>query len=63
MEYEVGDTITYQTFGGGYRTVVVIEKHENVKNGEPGFDGAEPGGDDAQWWGYDHQIVRVEAAA
>lgn len=61
--YEVGDIIEYNAFGGELRRVLVESKSENIKNDRPGFDGvlvAAP--EDDQWrdvWGYDDQIVRV----
>lgn len=64
-EYEVGDTITYSAFGGEQRTVLVVGKYEDVKNGRPGFDGVYP--DETTpghgVWGYDDQITRVERKA
>lgn len=52
-KYNVGDLITYRTFGGGKRTGVVSLKEEDIKNGQPGFD-LETG-----YWGYDSQITHV----
>ena len=54
--YTTGSTITYETFTGDSRTVLVTEKHEFVKNGRAGFDGVLPNGDTV--WGYDDQITR-----
>lgn len=62
-DYKVGDTITYSTFGGDRRTVVVTAKHEDVKNGEPGFDGYVVSDPSFAVWGYDQQIIAVEVAA
>jgi hypothetical protein len=56
LNYRVGDTITYRPFGGGTRTVVVINKHGDINNGRPGFDGDN---DEGHYWGYDEQIVKV----
>lgn len=56
LNYKVGDTITYRPFGGVPRTVVVVGKYDDVKNGYPGFDGDN---DEGSWWGYDDQIVRI----
>lgn len=54
--YEIGDMITYQTFGGGeVRTGVVVEKDPEIKHGQPGFVL------DSNCWGYDDQIISVEA--
>ena len=57
INYSVGDTITYQTFGMDYRTVIVTERHENIKKGQPGFDGYVVGDPSFSVWGYDHQIL------
>jgi len=60
MEYDVGDIIEYNTFGGGSRRVAVTNREPDVKNGRPGFDGimSTPEGT-VSVWGYDDQIVRV----
>lgn len=55
--YEVGDTVTYEAFGGSHRTGVITGKYDDVKNGRPGFDMELPNGGTV--WGYDLQIVRV----
>ena len=60
MDYEVGDIITYATFGGTERTVEVTLKEDDIKNGRPGFDGKIIG-TDMLVWGYDDQIVRLGA--
>ena len=39
--YKVGDTVRYETFTGELRTVRVTGKHDEIKNGRPGFDGVE----------------------
>jgi hypothetical protein len=62
QSYQVGDDITYVTFGGGRRKVRVRQKSGDIKNGRPGFDGeiiapADEAGGSA--WGYDDQIVDV----
>lgn len=62
MDYEVGDTIVYSPFGGGERVVLVDEKEADIKNGRPGFGGTIVG-EGMGVWGYDSQIVRVEARA
>jgi len=54
-KYEVGDTITYATWGGALRTGVVTGKYADVKNGLPGFDMTTESGSTV--WGYDDQIV------
>jgi hypothetical protein len=58
MDYNVGDTIEYSPFGGGTRQVIVKTKEDDVKNGQPGFDGVLSDGSMAVW-GYDHQITRI----
>lgn len=55
MEYKVGDTISYETWGGVLRTGVVTGKYADVKNGLPGFDMTTVSGSTV--WGYDEQIV------
>lgn len=61
MDYNVGDTIVYSTFGGDLRVVLVEGKDEDIKNGCPGFDGTVIEGPDIGMgvWGYDNQIVEV----
>lgn len=60
--YKVGDTVRYETFTGEVRTVRVTSKHDDIKNGRPGFDGVEvqphikP---HLNVWGYNSQILRV----
>lgn len=56
-KYRVGDLIVYVAFGGERRTVTVISKEDDIKNGQPGFDGEDADGN--SWWGYDDQIVKV----
>lgn len=61
VSYEIGDVVEYVTFGGETRIVEVIWKGD-VKDGEPGFDGVEPGTDPnapSCVWGYNDQITRV----
>jgi hypothetical protein len=57
--YKVGDTITYLTYGGTRRKIKVIGVEEDIKNGEPGFDGVVLEGPEKgdEVWGYDDQIV------
>lgn len=58
-DYMIGSTITYNLWGGDTRTVKVTHKDENIKNGDPGFDGFEV--DTGQSvWGYDNQISKVD---
>lgn len=57
--YDIGDTITYRTWGvgpGSVRTGVVVAKEDDIKNGRPGFSL------DTSVWGYDDQIISVERA-
>ena len=75
--YDVGDTVRYETFTGDLRTVQITAKHDDVKNGRPGFDGLEVSSnrskqrsslqqkivsEDTRVWGYDSQIIRVFSA-
>ena len=39
MKYKVGDIIKQRTFLGTHRYVKVTAKHDDIKNGKPGFDG------------------------
>ena len=55
--YQVGDVVTYRTFSGDLRTVMVTGKEPDIKNGRPGFDGDN---DEGHFWGYDEQIARVQ---
>ena len=61
MNYRVGSTIEYETFGGDVRCVVVEKKEPDVKKGRPGFVGklASAPTDFCGVWGYDEQITRV----
>ena len=64
--YEVGDILEYRTFTGAIRKIVVTHKYDEVKNGQPGFDGTLVDPDPSSWsdvWGYDSQIVRVTRSA
>jgi hypothetical protein len=61
--YDVGDTIAYQPFVGGVRTIVVTYRDDNIKDGYAGFDGYIIGHPDMTVWGYDDQIVGVVATA
>lgn len=57
LNYRVGSTIKYRTWGGEIRKVVVESKEDDIKNGRPGFDGQIR---DGEWcWGYDDQITEV----
>jgi len=59
--YVVGCEVTYETNMGDLRTVKVTAVHDDIKNGEPGFDGTVLAGYEANVavWGYDRQIVSV----
>ena len=59
MEYEAGDVIWYQHFGGGLRQVRVDECLADVKHGRPGFSGVVVSGPEKgnAVWGYDSQII------
>lgn len=64
MNYKAGDTITYELSNSTIRTVVVDARHEDVKNGRPGFSGKmiDPNPEydwQADVWGYDEQIVET----
>lgn len=63
VNYSVGDTIQYRTFEGGTRTVLVEAKDDDIKNGRPGFAGAQVIDGVVRGnmgcWGYDDQVIRV----
>jgi hypothetical protein len=65
MDYEAGDVIVYQPFGGGLRRVRVEQRLANVKRGRPGFDGVVVSGPEKGQpvWGYDDQIVPLRLVA
>lgn len=57
MDYNIGDDVTYGTFGGFARRVTVTAKDELTGNNPaPGFDGTNSEG---SFWGYDSQILIV----
>ena len=63
--YKVGSIVTYNTWGDTPRQVTIDLRMNDIKNGEPGFDGTIVGsGKDGNApytvWGYDDQIVRVD---
>ena len=60
--YGPGDTIEYRTFSGRSRRVVVEFRDDDIKDGQPGFDGLEVGTQEGVW-GYDDQVVRVISRA
>lgn len=60
-DYKTGDTITYYAFGNTRRDVRVTERHADIKNGRPGFDGVNIA-DDMPVLGYDDQITDVHPA-
>ena len=53
---QAGDHLTYATYGGCHRDVVVTRHYDDIKYGEPGFSGEMANGH--QVWGYDRQVVR-----
>lgn len=57
--YEVGDVVSYEAFGGAARVVVVTHKVDDVKKGLPGFDGYLLMDPTYTVWGYDDQITNV----
>lgn len=61
IEYKIGDTIEIRSMFGYGSTfyAVVTEKHEEVKNGRPGFSATALDGSEV--WGYDSQVRRVYA--
>ena len=59
MKYKVGDIIRQRTFLDKHRYVKVTAKFDDVKNGNPGFDGYVLGDKNNTVWGYDHQILKV----
>lgn len=70
--YKVGDAVVQQFSDGFSRTVLVTERHADVKNGMPGFYGTacnaqgepvEAYQDYPELWGYDYEVVRVLAGA
>lgn len=60
LNYRVGSIIQYRSFGG-LRTVEVEEKSDDIKHGQPGFDGKILNDTTGfpHIWGYDDQIVAV----
>jgi len=66
--YKVGDVVVQGFSDGHSRTVLVTERHSDVKNGWPGFYGTEcdeqgqPVKPSQSWpevWGYDYEVVEV----
>jgi len=57
--YKVGDTVRYETSTREIRTVRVTGKYDEIKNGQPGFDGVDNNGKGMNVWGYNYQILRV----
>ena len=53
LDYKPGDVVTMTMWGGGMRNVCVAERHADIKNGKPGFDGTNGS------WGYDNQIIAI----
>lgn len=65
-EYGPGSIIEYVATGGEVRLVRVTARHDDVKRGEPGFDGVQVAEDltdlddpFAACWGYDEDITWV----
>jgi len=57
IDFNIGDVVAYEPFGGGERIVVVVDRDEH--NGQPAFDGDLLGTDALRGvWGYDDQITR-----
>jgi hypothetical protein len=58
-QIEVGQVVSYQTWGGEIRKVRVMEVHEDIKRGRPGFDGVVIEGPEKGQpvWGYMDQLV------
>lgn len=63
ISYAVGDLILQHCFGSPShaRLVRVTEKHDDVKNGRPGFSGVTPGG--MTVWGYDSDVAEIREKA
>jgi hypothetical protein len=68
-DFEVGDIITYATFGGEIRRVLVEDKESNIKNDRDGFGGFLVDYDNSKFflngqyyrvWGYCDQILSIE---
>jgi hypothetical protein len=69
-DFEVGDIVTYSTWGGEIRRVLVENKERNIKKDRDGFDGVLVGFDNNSKlsldgkpmgvWGYTDQILSVE---
>lgn len=62
-DYGPGDTIEVD-MGSYTRTVYVMEREPDIKNGEPGFDGklvreGRVSGMSGGVWGYDSQVLRI----
>jgi hypothetical protein len=64
VKYAVGDIIEVETIGGKIRRVLVQYREDDIKDGQPGFEGlivsAGPGGGErgAAAWGYDDRVLR-----
>lgn len=68
-DFEVGDIVTYSTWGSEIRRVLVESKEEKIKNDRDGFDGVLVdyennkiylSGKPMGVWGYCSQILSVE---
>ena len=69
--YKVGDVVEQRFSDGHSRTVLVTERHGDVKNGSPGFYGTacdergqpvEAYRGYSELWGYDYEVARVVLA-
>lgn len=61
MRFTEGDLVRYETFGDNTRLVEVTAVLDDVKNGEPGFDGIVVEGPETGMnvWGYSSQVLEV----
>lgn len=58
MQYEIGDKIKVATVDG-IVVVEVTDQDDDIKNGEPGWEGILQGDSGQMLWGYDAQILDV----
>jgi hypothetical protein len=59
IDYAPGDLITYRNHLDQSVRCIVLERHANIKNGQPGFDAITDESREEQVWGYDSQITSV----
>ena len=62
--YMRGDIVTYKDFMGQIKSVQVVAREKNIKNGKPGFTGIFSGighqyKTGTTLWGYDDQIIAI----